>query len=110
MYPSDAGVAFADRAAAEDATFIEQYDGWRRCAMPVHDWTRVRAGTFHFFHQSWITYLCEALNGGSLPPGYFAMSEQEAKGPIPDVLALKAPTARPVGSTGRTVLEVQPRA
>ena len=33
--------------------------------MPVHDWTRVQAGTFHHFHCAWITHLAEALNGGS---------------------------------------------
>jgi hypothetical protein len=65
--------------------------------MPIHDWTRVRAGTFHFFHQRWIQAICDALNSGGLPAGYFAMSEQDAKGPIPDVLALKA---RPLGPAG----------
>ncbi len=68
--------------------------------MPIHDWTRVRAGTFHFFHQRWISAICDALNTGGLPPGFFAMSEQDAKGPIPDVLALKAPPLVPVGSDG----------
>ena len=29
--------------------------------MPVHDWTRVTAGTFHHFHQAWITALSDAL-------------------------------------------------
>ncbi len=48
--------------------------------MPVHDWTRVRAGTFHFFHQRWIAALCDALNLGGLPDGYFAMSEVDAGG------------------------------
>jgi hypothetical protein len=28
--------------------------------MPVHDWTRVDAGLFHAFHQSWSVYLCDA--------------------------------------------------
>jgi hypothetical protein len=44
--------------------------------MPVHDWTRVNAGTFHDFHSSWIIHLKEALNGGLLPEGYYAMAEQ----------------------------------
>ena len=35
--------------------------------MPVHDWTRVIAGTFHDFHQGWITHLKEALNNTILP-------------------------------------------
>lgn len=81
--------------------------------MPIHDWPRVRAGTFHFFHQRWIAALCDALNGGGLPPGYFAMSEQEAKGPIPDVLALKAPPAgpgEPDSPVGVAVQDAPPRA
>ena len=43
--------------------------------MPVHDWTKVNAGTFYDFHTGWITHLKEALNGGLLPDGYYAMSE-----------------------------------
>lgn len=39
--------------------------------MPVHDWTRVDAGTFHAFHTAWITHLSETLNGGLLPPDYY---------------------------------------
>jgi hypothetical protein len=44
--------------------------------MPVHDWTSVDAGTFHAFHTAWITHLSEVLNGGILPPGYYALPEQ----------------------------------
>ncbi len=58
--------------------------------MPVHDWTRVRPGTFHDFHGSWITHLKEALNGGLLPAGYYALAEQPAEDAWPDVLALEA--------------------
>ena len=57
--------------------------------MAIHDWTRVDAGLFHHFHQTWITALCHALNTGALPPGYFALAEQVASGPIPDVLTLQ---------------------
>jgi hypothetical protein len=56
--------------------------------MPVHDWTRVDAGLFHDFHQSWTVSLRNALNTGGLPPGYFALVEQNIRGPIPDVLTL----------------------
>jgi hypothetical protein len=35
--------------------------------MPIHDWTRVDAGLFHDFHQSWTVALCNALNSGVLP-------------------------------------------
>src|SRR5437868_11198322 len=57
--------------------------------MPVHDWTRVDAGLFHHFHQRWVSALCDALNTGGLPPGYFALPEQNIRGPIPDVLNLR---------------------
>lgn len=57
--------------------------------MPVHDWTKVRAGTFHHFHLTWISRLCARLNGGALPDGYYAMAEQSAGKPIPDVLSLQ---------------------
>lgn len=56
--------------------------------MPIHDWTRIDAGTFHFFHQRWVLAICDALNAGVLPKGFFAMAEQVIGGPIPDVIAL----------------------
>lgn len=59
--------------------------------MPIHDWTRVSAGIFHHFHQRWIAALCDDLNGGRLPAGYFALTEQVVGGPIPDVLTLQSP-------------------
>jgi hypothetical protein len=58
--------------------------------MPVHDWTRVMAGTFHAFHNAWITHLQEALNSGGLPEGYYALGEQHAGDIGPDVLTLQA--------------------
>src|SRR5204863_2207406 len=58
--------------------------------MPVHDWTRVDAGTFHAFHTAWVTHLSEAMNGGLLPPGYYAMPEQHLSRSITDVLTLHA--------------------
>ncbi len=62
--------------------------------MPIHDWTRVDAGTFHFFHQRWISSLCDSLNTGGLPDGFFAMAEQIIGGPVPDVVALQASSPR----------------
>ena len=35
--------------------------------MPVHDWTRVEAGTFHSFHMAWIIFIRRALNGREVP-------------------------------------------
>jgi hypothetical protein len=60
--------------------------------MPIHDWTRVDAGLFHDFHQSWTVALRDALNLGGLPPDYFALVEQRIGGPIPDVLTLHLST------------------
>ena len=60
--------------------------------MPVHDWTRVDAGTFHAFHLRWIGELMGSLNNGVLPEGYYAMGEQIASGRAPDVLTLRTPT------------------
>lgn len=57
--------------------------------MPVHDWTRVDAGVFHDFHQSWIIAIRNALNAGLLPSDFYAMAEQVTEGPIPDVVTLE---------------------
>src|SRR5262245_51572392 len=57
--------------------------------MPVHDWTRVSAGTFHAFHLTWIAEMQRVLNGGLLPEGYYALAEQVANQVIPDVLTLQ---------------------
>jgi hypothetical protein len=77
--------------------------------MPIHDWTRVPAGTFHFFHQRWIAALPDALNGGGLPEGYCALSAVDAKGPIPDMLARKAQPPTPAsGPVGVGVLDIPP--
>lgn len=56
--------------------------------MPVHDWTRVIAGTFHDFHHEWISTIKRSLNAGLLPSEYYAMAEQITGGLGPDVMAL----------------------
>ena len=78
--------------------------------MPIHDWTRVRAGRFHHFHQSWVANIAAALNTGLLPPDYFALSEQKAGGPEPDVVTLKLPAKPGVGSrpAGTAVADAPP--
>ncbi|MCC7424157.1 MAG: hypothetical protein IT428_28150 [Planctomycetaceae bacterium] len=58
--------------------------------MPVHDWTRVSAGTFHAFHVAWLAELQKALNHGLLPSGYYALAEQVAGGIGLDVLTLES--------------------
>jgi hypothetical protein len=70
--------------------------------MPIHDWTRVTAGTWHDFHLAWITEIRNALNGGLLPPDYYAQAEQIA-GPLgPDVLTLQETVATPSGPAAET--------
>src|SRR6266705_3562202 len=76
--------------------------------MPVHDWTRVDAGLFHAFHQQWISSLCVSLNGGVLPPEYFALPEQNIKGPIPDVLTLKLSPGADEPSGGGLAVATRP--
>jgi hypothetical protein len=75
--------------------------------MPIHDWTRVRAKCFHDFHQKWMVAICNALNAGRLPAGYFALVEQQAGGPEPDVvtLALNPPPGAPPGGVA---IDLQP--
>lgn len=57
--------------------------------MPMHDWTRVTAGTYHDFHYDWISVIKRRLNAGLLPPGYLAMAEQMLGGVEPDVVGLR---------------------
>jgi hypothetical protein len=83
--------------------------------MPIHDWTRVTAGTWHAFNLSWISEIQLALNGGLLPTSYYAQAEQIA-GPMgPDVLALQTPEIpfEPFGETeasgGVSVATAPPR-
>ena len=85
--------------------------------MPIHDWTRVNAGTWHDFHLAWIAEIRNTLNGGLLPPSYYAQAEQIA-GPMgPDVLTLQMPEMTPEfdtpeapGGGGLAVATAPPRA
>lgn len=80
--------------------------------MPVHDWARVNAGTFHHFHTLWIPEISNALNNGLLPPDYYAMAEQIA-GPLgPDVLTLQTVgdngSSTPTRNSGMVAVAVAP--
>ena len=44
--------------------------------MAVDDWTRVDAGTYHAFHQTFIPQLALALSNGLLPEGYYVHPER----------------------------------
>ena len=46
--------------------------------MPIHARSRVPAGLFHHFHQHWSVEICDVLNAGRLPKGYYALIEQSA--------------------------------
>ncbi len=88
--------------------------------MPLHDWTRVEAGIFPHFHVTWVPELSNALNGGLLPQGYYALAEQHAGRAIADVLTLHAspaaleplpaPLPLPPATGGLAVAEAPPRA
>jgi hypothetical protein len=75
--------------------------------MPIHDWTRVRSNRFHDFHQTWTVAIRNALNDGRLPPGFFAMVEQKAGGPEPDVITLEL-TQPPGSAPGGVAVATQP--
>jgi len=79
--------------------------------VPIHDWTRVGAGTFHNFHYRWLAAIMDRLNAGVLPDGYFAMAEQSVGKPQGDVVALRLgdgydPEA---GAGGTAVAVARPR-
>jgi hypothetical protein len=75
--------------------------------MPIHDWTRVGAGTFHDSHQGWTIEIRNTLNSGVLPDGYFAMADQRVSGPEPDTVAPRLRGPEP--TSGLVVAETPPR-
>lgn len=78
--------------------------------MPIHDWTKVKSGTFHNFHLQWIGAITVRLNAGHLPEGYFAMVEQVVGGPSPDVVTLHGDdTDRPQSGGGIAVGAAPPK-
>src|SRR5947209_7588302 len=77
--------------------------------MPMHDWTRVDAGTYHMQHHNWITMLHRSMKP-LLPKGYYAMPEQRATLYGPDILTLeKQPPSKLDGNGGAGTL-VRPKA
>src|SRR5207302_10217684 len=81
-------------------------------AMPIHDWTRVPAGLFHDFHQSWSIRIKDALNAGRLPKGLSALVEQRSGNWEPDVLAIerKTKSKRPGAGDGGVLVSERPTA
>src|SRR5947207_4435473 len=79
--------------------------------MPIHDWTRVYAGLFHDFHQTWSICIKNALNAGMLPPGLSALVEQKAGPKESDVLTVDAFTEqRRAGESNGGLLTMEPPA
>lgn len=78
--------------------------------MPMHDWTRVSAGTYHEFHCSWLADLKNRLNGGLLPGDYYAQVEQVLEGMTADILALEMRDDPPQtnADSGGVAVAVQP--
>ncbi len=83
--------------------------------MPIHNWTRVKAGIFHHFHLGWINNIALALNKGGLPEGYYALAEQYAAGFGPDILTLQGDAEErpnsdqgPMSANGKTCLLLAP--
>lgn len=81
--------------------------------MPIHDWTRVDAGIFHDFHQTWMPEIKRALNAGRLPANYYALVEQVAGSRWPDVLTLQGPVrddpGGPESAGGLMLADAPPR-
>ena len=78
--------------------------------MPIHDWTRVDAGTFHNFHFRWVAAICDALNAGRLPTSCFAMAEQVFGRPEGDAVTLEIEGGKDLAADGGgTATAVQPR-
>ena len=57
--------------------------------MPIHDWSGVSDGMFHYFHQRWIGTIADWFNQGRLPEGFYAIGEVYANEVEPDVLAVE---------------------
>lgn len=78
--------------------------------MPLHDWSRIPAGLFQDFHQTWSIQIKLALNSGILPKGLSALVEQRSGPRESDVLTIES-LARPrsaFGSDGGVATLVPP--
>lgn len=78
--------------------------------MPMHNWSRVTAGTYHNFHYRWLAAIMDRLNGGVLPKDFIAMAEQILHGPEADVVTLHTgPGLADKGSNGAAVAVAPPQ-
>src|SRR5262249_3925047 len=80
-------------------------------AMPMHDWTRVKAGIYHDFHGRWLGEIMERLNDGILPSDHYALTEQNMESMTGDVLALREepPLPSPDEGGGLALATAPPR-
>jgi len=70
----------------------------------MHDWSRVKAGTFHNFHFLWIAAIMNRLNAGLLPPNYFAMAKQDTAQPESDTAPLPSEIGRYASKANRITI------
>lgn len=54
--------------------------------MPIHDWSCVDSGIFHDFHQAWTIEIINAMNGGGLGAGIFAVVDEIDSVATPDAI------------------------
>lgn len=40
--------------------------------LAIHNWNNAPVGFFHHFHQRWTGNICDSLNDGRLPSGFYA--------------------------------------
>jgi len=76
--------------------------------MPIHDWTRVPAGLFHDFHQSWTIRIKDALNAGRLPKGLSALVEQRSGPREADILTVERRMKGERSDSGPGALTLEP--
>lgn len=83
--------------------------------MPIHNWSLVSDGMFHWFHQLWVVELASWLNKGKLPKGFYAIGELYVDQLYPDVLAVEDKPAEngrhsvPSNGFGVAVAEAPPK-
>jgi len=78
--------------------------------MPMHDWTRVKAGTYHDFHCRWLAEITNHLNRGLLPGDHYAQVEQVMGSMIADILTLRSdePEPEPAETGGGVAVALSP--
>lgn len=77
--------------------------------MPIHDWTRTDAGSYHDFHQDWTVEIRRTLNRGILPAGFKAMADLKVGGTEPDVATIRLRDAPADGGLAVAVAPPQAR-